>query len=221
MQIATAYAWLRAHEVEILGAGASLVALWKAIPITHRLELERRYPRLVGALRTLVALLPDLLGALRVLWYGVGAGRPRPEIVPSAELFRDVLRPEPAPEAGAQDVPPATSSTSRPGFVAPPVLRLLASAAVLVFVPAALARCAAGVPQVTAVAPRIVERPEYGTCLEVGGKVEVRGHGVLTQLSSTCWESLMDASARRDASAVPDAEPEPAAIEGKGDGGEL
>jgi len=68
---------------------------------------------------------------------------------------------------------------------------------------ACISGCAGGSPHVTAVAPRIVQRTEYGTCLEVGGKVRMPGHGVLTQLSSTCWEREMDASVEEEADAGP------------------
>ena len=55
----------------------ALVAMWKALPAKHRAAIELRYPRPVGLVRTLVALLPDLIGAARVQMGGVGHGRER------------------------------------------------------------------------------------------------------------------------------------------------
>lgn len=66
----------------------------------------------------------------------------------------------------------------------------------------AIAGCASIAPRVVAITPHVVHRPEYGQCIEVGGKVEIDSVGVVTQLSSTCF-AAMDAalSTRTDASA--------------------
>ena len=45
----------------------------------------------------------------------------------------------------------------------------------------------------TAVPAHVVERPEYGSCLEVGAKVQLPQIGVVTQLSSTCFRASVDA----------------------------
>jgi hypothetical protein len=45
----------------------------------------------------------------------------------------------------------------------------------------------------TAVPAHVVERPEYGSCLEVGGKVQLPQVGTVTQLSSTCFRASVDA----------------------------
>lgn len=47
----------------------------------------------------------------------------------------------------------------------------------------------------SAVPAHVVERPEYGSCLEVGGKVHLPTIGTVTQLSSTCFRSQVDAGA--------------------------
>lgn len=45
--------------------------------------------------------------------------------------------------------------------------------------------CATAQPGFVAIAPRIVERAEYGRCLEAGGKIEAQGVQVAI-LSSAC-----------------------------------
>ena len=45
----------------------------------------------------------------------------------------------------------------------------------------------------TAVPAHVVERPEYGSCLEVGAKVALPQLGTVTQLSSTCFRASVDA----------------------------
>lgn len=81
MTLTTAYLWIRAHELELLGAAVALVAAWKAIPAALRRSLEERYPRLVGGARVLVALLPDVLGAARSGYHGAIKGEPRRELL--------------------------------------------------------------------------------------------------------------------------------------------
>ncbi len=47
----------------------------------------------------------------------------------------------------------------------------------------------------SAVPAHVVERPEYGSCLEVGAKVALPQLGTVTQLSSTCFRASVDAGA--------------------------
>ena len=47
----------------------------------------------------------------------------------------------------------------------------------------------------SSVPAHVVERPEYGSCLEVGGKVSLPQIGTVTQLSSTCFRASVDAGA--------------------------
>jgi hypothetical protein len=45
----------------------------------------------------------------------------------------------------------------------------------------------------SSVPAHLVERPEYGSCLEVGAKVALPQVGTVTQLSSTCFRASVDA----------------------------
>ncbi len=52
----------------VVGAVAVfLLAVWRALPVETRDAIERNYPRLVGAVRVLYAILPDVIGACRAL----------------------------------------------------------------------------------------------------------------------------------------------------------
>lgn len=44
-----------------------LLAVWRALPVETRDAIERNYPRLVGSVRVLYAILPDVIGAGRAL----------------------------------------------------------------------------------------------------------------------------------------------------------
>lgn len=81
---------------------------------------------------------------------------------------------------------------------------------------ALVAGCAGSTPHIQAIPPTIRERPEYGTCAETGGKIEVPQAGTVSLLTSVCWRP-MDAGAPVDASA-PAVDPE-AVPEGKADAG--
>lgn len=80
---------------------------------------------------------------------------------------------------------------------------------------ACLSGCAGGqTPRLSPIAPRVLVRPEYGTCVETGGKIEIPQAGTIAMLTSACFAGL-DASA-----SAPDAsEPEPAVIPDKSDAG--
>lgn len=70
--------WLSADPLLAAAViGGAIVAFWKALPLATRTRIEQRYPRVVGWLRAAVALLPDVLGALRVIRYQGIDGRPR------------------------------------------------------------------------------------------------------------------------------------------------
>lgn len=95
-------------------------------------------------------------------------------------------------------------------FVAPAAIALIA-----VIVALALSGCAASQsPSLSTISPHLVERAEYGTCAETGGKLEVPQAGTVALLTSVCWM-------RADAgSPQPDAAPEPVVIvPEKGDAG--
>lgn len=80
---------------------------------------------------------------------------------------------------------------------------------------ACLSGCAAGqTPRLSPIAPRVLVRPEYGTCVETGGKIEIPNTGTVAMLTSACFAGLDASAPAADAS-----EPEPAAIPDKSDAG--
>lgn len=54
-----------------------LLACWRALPVATRDAIEQRFPRLVGAVRVLYAILPDLIGAGRALRIQIVEGQPK------------------------------------------------------------------------------------------------------------------------------------------------
>ena len=82
-------------------------------------------------------------------------------------------------------------------------------------VAACLGGCAAaGAPQLSPVVPRVVLRPEWGTCVETGGKIEIPNTGTVAMLTSACFaaqDAAQDAGAIVDAG-VPTQEPDDAAV---------
>lgn len=65
----------------------------------------------------------------------------------------------------------------------------------------ALDGCAAGqTPVLSPVTPRVIQRAEWGTCVETGGKIELPNTGVVAMLTSACF-APMDAATTLDASA--------------------
>lgn len=78
----------------------------------------------------------------------------------------------------------------------------------------ALSGCAAAQsPSLSPISPHLVERAEYGTCAETGGKLEVPQAGTVALLTSVCWM-------RADAGVAVDAAPEPViVVPEKGDAG--
>jgi hypothetical protein len=66
---------------------------------------------------------------------------------------------------------------------------------------ACLGGCSAGqTPVLSPIIPRIVQRAEWGTCVETGGKIELPQTGTVAMLTSACF-APMDAGAATDASA--------------------
>lgn len=81
---------------------------------------------------------------------------------------------------------------------------------------ACLGGCAAASnPMLSPIAPRIIERPEYGTCIETGGKLRVPDGPTFALLTQACM--LMDSGAAQPDASAP--EPEPAVIPDKTDAG--
>jgi hypothetical protein len=80
---------------------------------------------------------------------------------------------------------------------------------------ACLGGCSAGqTPVLSPISPRVIERAEWGTCAESGGKVEIPSAGQIALLTSVCWLRA-DSGAALDASP----EPEPAVVADKSDAG--
>lgn len=109
--------------------------------------------------------------------------------------------------------PPKDPPPSEPGYVDRAVLWIIGGIALLSLGALLLGGCAAASnPMLSPIAPRIIERPEYGTCIETGGKLRVPEGPTFALLTQACM--MMDASAPVDAS-----EPEPEAIPDKVDAG--
>lgn len=181
------------YAAAALGLWLALSLGWKAQPKEKREAWALVSPRLVGVLRVALELLPDLLGAARVLlWQVVRGQAARPSLEP-----RETQAPPPP---------------SEPGFVEARILAVIAIASALALV-ALLSGCSAGqTPVLSPIAPRVIERAEYGTCAETGGKVEIPSAGQIALLTSVCWLRA-DSGAVLDASA----ESEPAAVADKSD----
>lgn len=64
-------------ERAALLVAAVVVACWKALPAPLRARLEAAHPRLVGIVRTVVAVAPDVIGAARTAAWQVVRGVPR------------------------------------------------------------------------------------------------------------------------------------------------
>lgn len=60
----------------------------------------------------------------------------------------------------------------------------------LLFLSAMLIACAGAGPRVSTIAPRVVSHAEYGRCVELGGKIEIDGVGVISQIASTCFLAM-------------------------------
>jgi hypothetical protein len=95
VQIVTALVALaKAHPIPaaLFGLWLALSVGWKAQPKEKRDAWGMSYPRLVGVLRVFLELLPDLLGAARVLLWQVVRGQPARASVPPSTV--DVTAPQ-------------------------------------------------------------------------------------------------------------------------------
>lgn len=122
---------------------------WKAQPKEKRDAWAKAYPRPVSVLRFALELLPDLLGAGRVLVFGVLRGM----------ASRESSVPQPIEPRETQAPPPP----SEPGYVEPWVL-----VALVVAVVAALAGCSGGSLRdaLRFNGVREVRHPVHGDCIE-------------------------------------------------------
>lgn len=121
---------------------------------------------------------------------------------------------EAALDASAPPPKDPPSPPSEPGYIDRAVLWIVGGVALLALGAMLLGGCAAASnPMLSPIAPRIIERPEYGTCVETGGKLRVPEGPTFALLTQACM--LMDAGLD-----APDAsEPEPEAIPDKTDAG--
>lgn len=168
-----------------LGLWLVLSLGWKAQPKEKREAWGKTYPRPVSALRFLLEILPDLLGAGRVLVYGMIRGQASREIV--------------APERETQAPPPPRES--EPGYVESRALAVIALASLVALV-AFMIGCSAREQLRRSVEPLglyEVQHPLHGGCHEVG--VRAQSHTLNRELvvyGGVCVGTI-DAGAAGDA----------------------
>lgn len=127
------WAWIASDPLYALGAAlVALVMLWKALPVKLRVPIEQRFPRAVGIVRTVVALVPDLIGAARVVRYQAIGGQSRVLVSDRAAAESDKLR---------ELLKPEESPPSAPGFAERGVLAVVAGVALLALGAALLSGC--------------------------------------------------------------------------------
>lgn len=116
-------------------------------------------------------------------------------------------------EAALDASAPPKDPPSEPGFVDRAVLWIIGGIALLALGAMMLGGCAAASnPMLSPIAPRLIDRPEYGRCIETGGKLQVPDGPSFALITQACM--MMDASVPVDAS-----EPESEAIPDKTDAG--
>lgn len=188
------WAWVLLHPVEVSGAVASaLVAIATVINARSKGAPRSWFARFVDALA-----IRTRQGAQNAGWSWPLFGRSVFEAAVAASM--------PAPE----ESPP-----SAPGFAERGVLAVVAGVALLALGASLLSGCAAASnPMLSPITPRLIDRPEYGRCIETGGKLQVPDGPQFALITQACM--LMDASSQPDASAP---EPEPAVIPDKSDAG--
>lgn len=189
------WVWIVAHPPESLAALSALLYLALNV-INARVPVEKRQSSVWYAILDALAIATQKGSESRASWPVVGRS--------IAKDVASVVVPKP------EEPPP-----SEPGFAERGVLGVVAGVAMLVLGVLLLTGCAAGqTPRLSPIAPRVLVRPEYGTCVETGGKIEIPNTGTVAMLTSACFAS-MDASApAADAS-----EPEPAVTPDKSDAG--
>lgn len=190
------WAWVLLHPAEVLGAVVpALVAIATVVNARSKGAPKSWFARFVDAL------------ALRTRQGASNAGWSWP-LIGRSVFGAAIDASTPAPEE-----PPARGGA---GFASLFVLRGIACAVLaLAFW---LSGCAGGQPRLSPIAPRIVMREDYGTCIESGGKLEVPQGPTFALVTQACM-MMMDASAARDASAHPEPMPEPESIPDKSDAG--
>jgi hypothetical protein len=132
------WAWVLSDPLYALATvGVGIVLAWKALPARLREAAELRSPRIVGAIRTLVALLPDLIGAARIVRYQAVGGQPRSIVSDRAAEQANKLREVTEPK----DPPPAS-----PGYSEQLLLVVIGGITLVVFLGAALTGCSPTLP---------------------------------------------------------------------------
>lgn len=127
------WAWIASDPLyALVTAGVTIVLVWKALPARLRDAAEKRSPRVVGAIRTLVALLPDVIGAARIVRYQAVGGQPRSVVSDRAAAQADKLRELTKPS----DPPPAS-----PGFAEATLLAVIAGVSLVALLGALLTGC--------------------------------------------------------------------------------
>lgn len=117
------WAWIISDPAYAIAAAlVALVMVWKALPAKLRVSIETRFPRAVGIVRTIVALVPDLIGAARVVRYQAVGGQPRVVVSDRAAAESDKLR---------ELLKPEESKPSEPGFTERGVIAVIAGVAML------------------------------------------------------------------------------------------
>lgn len=183
------WAWVLVHPVEVLGAlYVVLNVINKTIPV------ERRKASLALRVLDRLCVLTQRSAANGASWPVFGKSLAK-EIVSASLGDRETQAPP----------PPSDPPSSEPGFAESRVLAVIAALCIVAL--AWLTGCASAVPHVQAIPPTIRERPEYGTCAETGGKIEVAQAGVVSLLTSVCWRPM---GADAGVSAADASAPEPA-----------
>lgn len=200
--VLSAWTWVVAHPAESLGALSTLLYLAINV-INSRVPVEKREHNGWYKVLDALAIATQKGSESKASWPVVG--RSIAKAVASA-----VIAEQPQADA-AQPQRPSVMPPSEPGYVEQWMLGAIALVAVVAL---ALSGCAAAQsPSLSPISPHLVERPEYGTCAETGGKLEVPQAGTVALLTSVCWM-------RADAGVAVDAAPEPViVVPEKGDAG--
>jgi hypothetical protein len=82
-------ATLDAYWYVIVAVVIFLGAVWRSLPVELRDKIERSFPRLVGFVRVLIAIFPDLVNAFRAFRIQIVAGEPKRGAAPEAPAKRE------------------------------------------------------------------------------------------------------------------------------------
>lgn len=85
----TLLAALDAYWYVLVAVVIFLGAVWRSLPVELRDKIERSFPRLVGFVRLLIAIFPDLVNAFRAFRIQIVAGEPKRGAAPEAPAKRE------------------------------------------------------------------------------------------------------------------------------------